>query len=221
MWNLRTQRKWRKDMLAGAGCLKSQFLFVQHCTEAVKKVNFHVKKDPFLCINEELWAVTSNPHLAVLPIFDFIHQDQPIWICRLQPLQVDGIFLFCFPWYRSWNVICSLCEIFTGDVRRTSMTETGTLARVEENGRFMIFFRCRSSAARAIQAQGTNSTDQGPAGELNYWFPENQCRAYSSTSNELRVPKPPVYQHLILPSQLSPTPKQCRELFPPNGCKQL
>lgn len=41
-------------MLAGAGCLKSQFLFVQHCTEAVKKVNFHVKKDPFLCINEEL-----------------------------------------------------------------------------------------------------------------------------------------------------------------------
>lgn len=68
----------------------------------------------------------SNPHLAVLPIFDFIHQDQPIWICRLQPLQVDGIFLFCFPRYRSWNVICSLCKIFTGDVRRTPITETGT-----------------------------------------------------------------------------------------------
>lgn len=166
----------------------------------------------------------SDPHLTVLPIFDFIHQDQPIWICRLQPLQVDGIFLFCFPWYCSWNVICSLCKIFTGDVRRTPMTEIGTQARVEENGRFIIFFRRRSSAARATQIQGTNSIGQGPAGDqlsLSYWFPENQCRAYSSTRHELCVPKNSGYQHLILPSQLSPTPKQWRQLFPPNGCKQL
>lgn len=45
------------------------------------------------------------------------------------------------------------------------MTETGISARVEENGRFVIFFRCRSSAARATQIQGINSTGQGSAGD--------------------------------------------------------
>lgn len=120
----------------------------------------------------------SDPHLSMLPVFDFIHEYQPIWICGLWPLQVDGIFFFCFPCYRSWNVICSLCKIFTSDVRTTPITETS--ARTGENKRFALFFRCRSIAVSAVQRPTAKCI--GLLGRLECALCQRTCSSASGSS---------------------------------------
>lgn len=150
MWSSKTVKITEtKEWHAGHLWVFQITISVMACSTAQKQL----RKIP-LCMRLKLQVVIfnremSDPHLSMLPIFDFIHEYQPIWICGLWPLQVDGIFFFCFPCYCSWNVICSLCKIFTSDVRTTPITETS--ARTGENKRFALFFRCRSIAVSAVQ----------------------------------------------------------------------
>lgn len=119
MWSSKTVKiKETKEWHAGHLWVFEITISIMACSTAQKQL----RKIP-LCMQLKLQVVIfnremSDPHLSMLPIFDFIHEYQPIWICGLWPLQVDGIFFFCFPCYRSWNVICSLCKIFTSGVRK-------------------------------------------------------------------------------------------------------